>query len=238
MKKSLKKPITAMFFLSCNMAFCGTMGPVVSSANNDIKEGLYLGAGVGGSFSNYKLTASNYLTNLSVSKTSSNSNVVGNVFGGYGYTANNSLYLGGEIGTNFPRRSTTIHGRPGVSNTSTTYTDHLYIQDYVTLDVLPGYRIQPNWLAYARLGISFGQLKLYQPFTVANGVESFEASKNVVGGRFGVGVSYAVSEHFGASIDYYYSDYQKFNSTWPRYTINFNNTSSSNYVGVSVVYTV
>lgn len=178
-----KKMIIATFFLVSNAGFSGTMDAEVPDYL-DAKEGLYLGAGVGGSFNNYKLTATNLATGVDVNSKVNNRAVIGDVFIGYGYTTVNSFYLGGEVGTNFPRRSATINSRPGVVVTSTTFTDTLQIRDYVTLDLLPGYRVMPYWLLYGRAGIIFGQLKLDQPANSAAGVPSFTASNNSVGGAF------------------------------------------------------
>ncbi|KTC84892.1 outer membrane protein [Legionella brunensis] len=232
-----KKLTIVTFFFGCHMGFCGTIGPLTAEYFGP-KEKLYIGAGVGASFDKHTLTTSNTITNFAVKNTTNSSNAVGEVFLGYGYTADNSFYLGGEIGTYFPRRSTTINERLGVSFTNYTFTDNLYIQDYATLDILPGYRVNPNWLIYGRAGLTFSELSLRQPINSAAGTLAFEDSEHRVGGRFGVGLTYKVSQHFAASLDYFYSTYQKFSTNWPLYNINFNDKASSNFVGASIAYTI
>lgn len=236
MSLHLKKTAVAAIILSCNSAFAGTMGAVAPEVYA-AREGLYAGVGVGGAFDNYTLTTRNLLSGFAVRNKISDDNVVGNAFLGYGRTFDSSLFLGAEVGTVFPTRTGIIRNRRGVSVTASTFTNKLSISDYVTLDLLPGFRPNSDWLVYARVGASFAQLQVRQPLNLLAGVPSFSAKKDAVGGRFGAGVTYTINQHFGAALDYYYTTYQTQNAYWPQYTLRFKNTAYSNFVGLSLVYT-
>lgn len=233
-----KKFMLTVLCLSAHSGFSGTMGPLAIAKDFDAKNGLYLGAGVAGSFDHYQLKASNVVTGLSTTNTKNSSHVIGNAFIGYGYTAPNLFYLAGEVGTNFPERTTTIPDRHGVTLTPYTFSDKLQTQDYVTLDMVPGFRVKPNWLLYGRAGIAFSKLSLNQAPNAAAGTVGFNASQNKVGGRFGAGVTYALTQHFAASVDYYYSVYQTASMNWPIYNIHFKSTPNSNFIGASIAYTI
>lgn len=201
------------------------------------RDNLYLGAGTDITFNQFSITANSTVTGFTVSKDPTSTDLIGKIFAGYGYTAKNNLYLGGELGTNFPRRSASTQ-RPGVSLTAFTFTDHLYVQDYLTGDILPGYRIHPDWLVYTRFGVSYAHLKLNQSANSAAGTPEFNASDNKFGGRIGLGINYAMTKHLGAALDYYYTSYQDLSATWTAFNTHFKYQPKTNFVGLSINYSI
>ncbi len=164
--------------------------------------------------------------------------MIGNLFLGVGHTTINSLYLAGELGTNFPGRCTHIYNRPGVVIADgNIYSNTLRVQDYITIDVLPGYRINTNWLAYARIGAAFADFQFYQDSNPVAPSEVISASNTKFGGRFGAGSTYAFNQYLSLSIDYIYAEYQKQTVFVPKYNIGYQNTGIYNYVGMSLTYT-
>ena len=122
---------------------------VCASAQAAVKNGLYLGAGVGGSYDLFDFTATNIRNGMRVSPpVNIETHAVGNAFLGFGDTSNVGLFLAGEVGTYFPSRSTTFNDRRGVAVSNLTFSDTLKVQDYVTLDLLPGFRLSDYWLVY------------------------------------------------------------------------------------------
>jgi len=206
------------------------------SAQANVRDGLYLGAGIGTVFDQFKLTTRNTINGFTiVSPVQNKKQISGNVFLGYGSTNINKLYLGVEIGSDFPSRSSTISGRPGVSVTAATFTDKLRVQDYVTLDILPGYRFNKNCLMYVRLGGTYAKLSLHQ--NPVGFIPAFDNEENKIGVRIGAGANFAFNSHFGVGIDYFYTRYPNLTSTYGAFNTQFKQKTSNNYVGISTVYT-
>ncbi len=205
-------------------------------ANEGIKNGIYLGAGGGESFNNYVFSTTNTVTNTIANTKPSNNTFLGNIFAGYGLTTDENLYFGGELGTNFPQReASTTH--PGVTLTGQTFTNHVFVQDYLTGDLLPGYRMDSKLLLYARLGLSYAHLQLTQDANSAAGTPSFSSNANKIGGRVGVGASYPLTKNLGVGADYFYAAYPAFSTNWPAYNIHFEQKPHTNYFGASLIYT-
>jgi outer membrane immunogenic protein len=212
-----------------------TCPPVACPAEASPRDGFYLGAGVGETFNRYELATKNTVTGFNVKKHDNHNSTVGNAFLGYGYTASNSFFLGVELGTIFPRRSGTIK-RPGVTFTSFSFVNRLSVQDYLTGDLLPGYRINERWLIYARAGFSYAHLSLHQDANAAASGPKFNRSDNKWGGRIGLGVNYGLTKHLGLGLDYFYTGYQKMNSRWPAFDVQFKQSTHSHYLGISLIY--
>ncbi|MCP0913420.1 MULTISPECIES: outer membrane protein [Legionella] len=229
-KKVIKKE-----WKKLSLACLGILLATASQANT--REGIYAGAGIGASFDQFNLSTKNTVTGFTIkSPVQKNTSALGNVFLGYGGTMDTGFFLGGEVGTYFPRRSATIYNRPGVSVTSLTFNDTLKVHDYVTADILPGYRFNDDWLLYARGGLTYANLNIYQaPGT--SGV-TFRADENKFGGRIGAGINYAFNDNLGVGLDYFYTRYQEMNANLPAFNIRFNQQVSGNYVGLSALYTI
>jgi outer membrane immunogenic protein len=231
---NLKKTVTALCMFSCTISFSGTMGSLIEP--NNPKEHLYAGVGVGGTFNNDHLETKNVVFGNTVSARSNNNQWIGNLFIGYGHTFINSLFLGTEANTYFPHRTENFYS-PGVTVIGPIYQDQYAIINYLGLDLLPGYRINPDLLVYLRGGLSFRDASINQPENTPNSPSYFN-SGNSVGGRFGAGITYAFNRHIAASVDYYYSYFPTFSSNWPLFDLQYNFKSNSNYVGFSLLYTI
>jgi outer membrane immunogenic protein len=221
-----------------NLLVLGLAFLIAMNGHAAVRNGIYGGAGIGAAFDHYDLTTSNIATGFTVNSNANKTNLIGNAFIGYGYTADNCFYLGGELGTNFPKRSITINGRPGVVITPATFNDTLRIQDYVTGDLLPGYRIDTSWLVYGRVGITYSRLSVNQDANVSAGTPSFSDGTMRVGGRLGAGINYSLSNNLGLGVDYYYTFYQSKSTNWSTFLLNFNQKPYTNFVGLSLFYSI
>lgn len=227
--------ISSWIILLCSgSAMAGSMGTMVEGFNP--KEGVYLGVGIGASINDDRLTVTDLTVNHSVTVSSNNTNAQGNVFLGYGHTFSNALYLGAEANIYTPRIAK-FYDRPGASFTTTTFNDKYTINDYLAVDLLPGYRVNSNLLVYGRVGMSFRNTNFNQQALV-NVPQSVADSTHSVDGRFGAGVTYALTKKFAASVDYFYSYAPRFGTYMPIYSDQFDFKSSSNYVGLSLLYTI
>lgn len=207
-------------------SYSGTMGCEINKVST-AKENLYVGVGVGGRFSTDKISVSSSTYNeqlgLDVLTTGSptifdyiiteaNSQVVGNIYLGLGHTWMNKYYLGIEADTYFPNYSY--------------YNSRTFFKDYLGLDLLPGMRLQPNSLIYLRGGVAVREITSPDFQTrVPNG--------HVVGGRFGLGFAYDLTQHFSVAVDNIYTMYPKYKY----YNGDFNKINSNqNYFGISLIY--
>ena len=206
------------------------------SSTANTRDGFYVGAGIGRSFDQYLLAASNVANRYTINADADDGNTLGNIFIGIGYTTETAFFLGGEVGANFPSRKVNITGLPGVSVAYPIINNTLAVQDYVTMDLLPGYAINPTILVYGRAGLAYGELSLKQP-RIGNSF-GFNISENKWGGRLGLGANYALNNNFGIGIDYYYSIYQEMNIYSPVFNTHFTPKARSNFLGLSVLYTV
>lgn len=203
------------------------------TAYAEVRENVYIGVGLEESFNHFTIEAKNYTSGMEVSSSAHQTMSLPKLFLGYGHTYCNNVYVAGEIGANFLQRSASLV-RPGVTVTSTSFLDHLRIQDYLEADLHVGYRLCYDWLAYITVGISFADMEIDQPSTGA--VPRFSSRKNVVGGRFGVGINYPLTERIGIGLDYCYALYQRIAPRWSLYTIDFTEQVHTNYLTLSLFY--
>lgn len=232
----LKKLTLGLVAITSASAFAGTMGPV--AAQPLMKEGLYVGAGIGGGMYSDKISAYNPIFFDKVSNPNSTSGALASIFAGVGQTYFDKYYLGVEANSYFPGHNTIWEKHPGVSVLGFEYESQYSIRNYVNLDLLPGYRVSPDWMVYGRAGISFSQVTANQEGNHLANVNTFSDTRDRTGGRFGAGIAYQLTEHVGAAVDYYYSYI-------PTTSFSFNDRStvlqlddSLNYVGFSLFYTV
>ncbi len=178
------------------------------------------------------------INNDATQKTSSISQVVGNVYIGYGHTWLDKYYLGIEANTYFPGHTATIT-TPGVSNVGqgNFYTDQYTFKDYMGLDLLPGIRFHPNSLLYARTGLSFRDIEINQQATDTANPLGLYQSGHSVGGRFGAGIAHGFTENIGVAVDYFYTYYPTWGSYFQAFNLQKQMNSHQNYVGISLIYT-
>lgn len=221
-------------WLSLSLVYTGILLSACSYASS--KDGFYFGAGVGTVHDRFELTTSNPERGFITQSPTQNVNqTLGNLFAGLGFTLPHNFFLGGEVGTYFPSRSATVYNRPGVTLTGTRFTDEMKVKDEITVDLLPGYRLNDSWLLYGRLGGSRANIWIHQ--YPAGGSSDFVNEDKKWGGRIGAGITYSINSHLGLSADYFYTRYPTLNSVTPLNT-HFAEKISNNYAGISAHYTI
>jgi len=236
MNFKVNKLSTVLLLLSTGSSFAGAMGPIAEDFYP--KEGVYLGAGVSASINNNKFSTSAPSVANVLNISANNTTALGNAFLGYGQTFLNNLYLGGEANLLTPRVAK--FNRNGLIATSTVFEDKYTIDNSFSLDLLPGYRLNSSLLVYGRVGMAFTNVHMNQQ-GVTNAEQNLANSANFVNGRFGAGITYGFTKHFAASVDYYYTYAPRFGTFSALPTLanqQFDFKTSSNVIGMSLVYTV
>ncbi len=208
---------------------------MAQGAEANVRENFYLGLGLVDSINHYELKVKDTSTQISVKRKKEHNQLLGSAFLGYGYTTHCSLYIAGELGTNFPKRSKKI-SRPGVTFVPFTFVDRISIQEYVTGDILLGYRPFDCFVVYLRGGISVANIKLHQFVNSAASPFGFDADKTKAGGRIGAGLNYGLTKHFGLGADYVFTGYQRFRAFWPMFSTLFVAENSSHFISLSAIY--
>lgn len=206
-----------------------------SFSEADSKDRLYVGAGTGKIIDNYDHTTRHTVTGFSVNNHPKSNTAIGTIFTGYGHTFANRSYLGVELGTDFPKRSTCFN-RPSVTFPDITFRNCLSIENYLSGDVLPGFRIHRNVLVYGRLGM------MYSHFSEVDENITFSTPRpamniNQWGTRFGLGINVAITPHFSLGGDYIYTAYPTLNTTLSDFNSQFIQKTDAQYGGISLVYT-
>jgi len=201
----------------------------------EVRDGVYAGLGVGACFTHTSNTVQNVKTKFKVNSKGNSTDAIGSAFIGYGYTFNCKLYLAGELGTYFPKRSIEIT-RPGAAFTNLKFTDRVSVQDWLTGDILLGFRPYCPLLVYLRGGISYSNIKFHIDANPLAPTPDFNSSKQRAGGRVGLGVNYPIWKGLGIGVDYIYTKYAKFTTSWSRFDVKYKSVLHSNYVGVSLFY--
>lgn len=161
------------------------------------------------------------------------SHTLGRVFSGYQIISGN-LSLAAEIGGTFGKdyhfeQSTTKSFRQrflGASGpqenigTSTTYTKATLSGNELNIDLKPGVLLKSNLLAYGIVGMSLNSLKMVTSGIWINNVrvntqtgtlsasDSTEHSHTALGVRLGLGTEYALTENWGVSLNYVFTQYR------------------------------
>ena len=230
------KKICLVFLLTSTIALFAQSESFNVNEPSRMKEGLYVGVGVGGNMYHDTLTVCNTSTSNQISKSFNTTDTQASIFAGVGKTFRDTYYLGVEANSYFPNHYILWSKRPGVTVTDLTYETSFQIQDYVNLDLLPGYRISPESLIYRRAGISFSNITENQE--AISTVPPSNDTNSRVGGRFGAGIAYEITQHFGIGLDYYYSYYPTSTHNFYGRSTGYQLDSYSNYVGISLFYTV
>ncbi len=208
----------------------------LSTSHATNREGFYIGGGAGASQSTIDLIVKNTTNKYIIRpEPEDETDILGNVFLGYGGTNTASFYLAGELNTYLPGRKVTYQNLCGATTNLAIFNNTLEVKDYVTLDLLPGYRLDETWLVYLRAGMSYSNISTSQPAAGPLGV--MNADDNKLGGRVGLGFNFAISDNFGVGIDYIYSIYQDFNPLFNTYSTSLEISPSSQYLGLSGIFT-
>lgn len=232
-----KKLALTLLGLSSSVSFAGTMGAMIEEPFN-MKEGLYLGAGIGGAMYNDKIKFYNPINFAQQEKSFNSNSALASVFIGVGHTWCDKYFLGLEANTYFPHHTTYWPDRPGVIHLGYLFEEKYVNQNYINLDMLPGFRLNNDWLIYGRAGLSFSDILFDQAANSAAGQPAHSNIYPVIGGRFGTGINYQISQHIGAGVDYFYS-YIPQNDSSSKNCAKIQSISYHyNYIGFSLFYTV
>lgn len=231
-----KKIKITLLALISGISYAGTMGTIVEETAY-MKEGLYVGAGIGGAMYNDKVQAYNPISLVSREKSFSNSSALASAFIGVGHTWCDKYFLGLEVNTYFPHHIVEWPDRQGVTAVNYTFENRFLTQNYINFDFLPGYRVTPEWLVYGRVGLAFSDLISNEEGNRAGNVPPFSDTSTVIGGRFGAGINYQLSKHIGAGVDYFYSYNPLTNTSFNDLSAVIGLSSHYNYVGFSLFYT-
>ncbi len=212
-------------------------GPRIVEAT--VREGVYAGAGYGGTYDFLEYKATNLLNCNVVKKSKNRFHSLGTVFIGYGHTfnsCNGNVYLGAELGTSFPKRRVTVR-RPGATFTGQTFTDHMSVQEYVNLDLLPGFRFFcDDLLFYARVGASYAHLQFSQDANAAANLTALHKKSDEWGLRVGTGINYAFCDWLGVALDYIYTGYPDISKIRRSTSTKHAQKTHTQYIGVSLIF--
>lgn len=215
------------------LAICFGLLPVTIAHALD---GLYVGGSAGARFGSFDFNTKSLTSGLTVNKSDSQSNAAGSVFAGYGSSVYSNAYLGAEVGANLYKNTGKIN-RFSTVFLGSSVTDTMYLRDYVTADLLPGFKLNDELTIYGRLGLSYSRLKLHQSPLPANNVPVFELSQDKVGGRVGAGADYAFANNWSLGADYTYSFYPDFSTYWPLFNVTYRFKTKLNTVSAHLRYT-
>jgi opacity protein-like surface antigen len=148
----------------------------------------------------------------------------GDIFFGYGidFCEPVGFYLGFEIDAEFNNAEAGSHSTFGLDgfvfdsgDLFTTeilglnlYANEVSVQNSYTFSVLPGYRPNEDLLLYGRAGVVWGKIET----SVDNVLVSEHNTTHKLGGRFGLGAEYAMTENLSLRAEYNYTLYQSVNN--------------------------
>jgi opacity protein-like surface antigen len=198
-----------------------------------VRECFYVGYGTGDSIDSCNVKAS---FSLIVERSKRLDHIVQNAFVGWGYTTCCNFYVAAELGTYFPERSITIE-RPGANLLGFSFVDQVNVQDYLTGDILLGFRPDACFLYYLRGGVCYAHEQFHQfensATTPIATPSNFE--KNGAAWRLGAGINYALFDHFGIGVDYIFTSYRNLHFVTLLGT-DLKAKIHANYIGISGIY--
>lgn len=175
----------------------------VPCAPDHLKDGLYIGAGIG--YDAYRERQSFALTDTAgfvddANPTIGAKGVLGEIFAGYGRYFN-WFYIGGELGANYSGANTSF----GIND----YRSSFQTRESYKLALLPGVKLSETTLLYARLGY-VRTLFAAQERGTPQGVVNTSDWGNGYG--FGVGFESLLYKNLSLRGEYTYTTYSTFSS--------------------------
>jgi opacity protein-like surface antigen len=156
--------------------------------------GFYGGVEIGAARPSTKTTVTP-VASATVSRTNKNTSVDYGAFGGYGFTFDNGLYLGGELGVNRSGGKAKIVSLGGINVRERTSYD-------ASLTGRVGYVFNDSTLVYGLAGASQRQANYLLP-------AGTRRSANVTGRTFGLGVAQAFGDNLFGRIELDRTNYGK-----------------------------
>lgn len=180
-----------------------TRVPCCVSIPNSLRDGLYIGAGLG--YDSYRIRQSINVLDASgildqANPALSGRGLVGDVLGGYGQYFE-WFYIAGEIFTKY----TSTHSGYSLN----AYNSDFAVRETYGFSIIPGVRLNRTALLYVRLGYARTFLKAQENGTALG---NFESSNWGNGIDLGLGAEMAVYRNFSVRGEYVYTDYSSFRS--------------------------
>lgn len=167
----------------------------------------YLGASIGLNNNTFKLKDANS------NKTNFNANGVnGGVFGGYGATVSQHVYLGGEgfiSGGSLNSSTKNINNGNATAKLQSTYS--------YGLDFMPGFKMTDATMLYAKAGVVATRFELTENATNAgvntgSYINNGSSAQTIGGGRLGLGVQTAVNKNVDFRGEFVHTAYNSFST--------------------------
>ena len=169
-----------------------------------ILSGFY--AGVEGGYDSYNSSRQVIVNDLINANLHTNSSgLMGNIFGGYGYTFPHNLYLGGEVFIG----STNAGGSSTINSYGTSYNGTLSVGTSYGFGVKPGYKVENGPLIYLRLGYDRTEFRSNES-TIGIMPSSSSISNWSNGFDYGLGLESKVYKNFSLRMEYNHINYSSF----------------------------
>jgi opacity protein-like surface antigen len=170
----------------------------VAAAGSAFADGFYVGAGIGGSNLNEKLTAAD-VDNIYNDGASDMGKLgfLGSIFGGYTFNFSNQMNLGLEVFGNATNAKASDSDYQGTMSMKQRY--------QYGIRALPGYQITQDSDLHAIVGFIRGNFRLTDSGLVQSGVDS---TFNANGYELGFGAGTNVAKNINVRADVIYNGYQ------------------------------
>jgi outer membrane immunogenic protein len=159
----------------------------------------YVGAGLGVNNSKFKLTEDNGNT---LDGLGSRGGAL-NVFGGYGATVNQNIYLGGELFAN--ASNTDVKGSANVVGTGASANLDLRTKYSYGVSFMPGWMATDHTMVFGRIGVVKTRFEYKE---TATGFPSQTSRKNITGGQLGLGMQTDLTQNLAVRGEYVYTSYR------------------------------
>lgn len=227
-------------------------GGVFLPKERGLKDGPYIGVQAG--YDGYIVkdnffVADDDIDTFSMSPSLSATGWVGGLFVGYGHYFQNNLYLGAEVFGNTTKANTSyVFTAMSKSDLDTDMYDvKFHINSSYGINLLPGIKVTPTFLLYARLGWNWVNVQAQQILTSDAGggfpdneiTTAFNKSERMNGFSYGIGLETLIVEQFSLRSEYTHTNYASF-SSYSFFTLPFGAkfTASDNQFMLGLVYHV
>ncbi len=152
--------------------------------------------------------------------------VKGGIFGGYGGTVDENIYLGAEAFIDDSSDSTSKKFVDNVGSIVSLKTTYSY-----GASIIPGIKVGKNTMAYLRAGIIRTRFEVSQPATISGfTLQEWPSNNTATGGQLGIGVQTSLTKNVDVRAEYVYTAYSSFSS-------NSNSVSpTNNQIDAGLVY--
>ncbi|RDI38378.1 outer membrane protein [Aquicella lusitana] len=125
---------------------------------------------------------------------------VGSIFGGYGATVNQNIYLGGEVFANLTSTSADI------KVDSDNVKDSIKNKYGYGISFIPGVMLSDHTMVYGRAGLVRSRFEVKESAPVSS-----SQSKTLTGGQLGIGIQTSLTQNVDLRGEYDYTSYRSAN---------------------------